>query len=171
MSESLERVAIWVYVLFALAALPALVPVAALAVERGPGRKRFIGALAVLGVAIGVSLGVSIFRGSVNAMIENHYIAYHVSALSRGGQITALYVVVACGALIASSYRDLSVLGVLNLVAVPVLMWMTVSGFISLWCFWAAIVSVIIDVHLRKRARRQRFASPSARVGDVSNVT
>ena len=32
-------------------------------------------------------------------------------------------------------------------------MWMTVSGFISLWCFWAAIVSVVIDFHLRAGRR------------------
>ena len=36
-SESIERVGVWIYVLFALAALPALVPVAVLAVERSAG--------------------------------------------------------------------------------------------------------------------------------------
>ena len=73
-----------------------------------------------------------------------------------GRELTALYVVAACGAFLACSHRDLAVLGALNLVAVPVLMWMTVSGFISLWCFWAAIVSVVIDVHLRRTSARVR---------------
>jgi len=57
--------------------------------------------------------------------------------------------------LIASSHRDLAALGALNLVVVPVLMWLTVSGFISLWCFWAAMVSVVIDVHLRRTSAVQ----------------
>src|SRR5882757_630159 len=169
-SESVERVGIWVYVLFALAALPVLVPIAVLAVERSPGRKRLIGALAALGIAVGVSLAVAVFHGSVNAVIDGRHISYDVSALQRGGQITALYVVAACGALIVSSHRDLSTLGLLNIVAVPVLMWMTVSGFISLWCFWAAIVSVLIDVHLRKQVRRS-VSSAEASVADASNVT
>ena len=169
-SESVERVGIWVYVLFALAALPVLVPIAVLAVERSPGRKRLIGALAALGIAVGVSLAVAVFHGSVNAVIDGRHISYDVSALQRGGQITALYVVAACGALIASSHRDLSTLGLLNLIAVPVLMWMTVSGFISLWCFWAAIVSVLIDVHLRKQVRRS-VSSAETSVADASNVT
>ena len=39
-------------------------------------------------------------------------------------------------------------------------MWMTVSGFISLWCFWAAIVSVVIDFHLRTD---ERAAGPRER--------
>lgn len=152
-SEALERIAIWVYVLFALAALPMLVPLAVFAIERSPGRKRLIGALAMLGIAVGVSLGVALFRGSVNAAIASHHIAYDVSALSQGRDLTGLYVVAACGALIACSYRDIAALGLMNLVAVPILMWLTVSGFISLWCFWAAIVSVVIDFHLRRSAR------------------
>ncbi len=149
-SESIGRVGVWIYVLFALAALPVLVPLAVLAVEQSAGRRRVIGALAALGIGVGVALGVALFRGSVDAAIDGHHIAYAVSALSQGRELTALYVVAACGALIASSHRDLAVLGVVNLVAVPVLMWLTVSGFISLWCFWAAIVSVVIDVHLRR---------------------
>jgi hypothetical protein len=158
-SESIERVGIWIYVLVALAAIPALVPLAVVLVERAGVRRRIIGVLAALGVTVGVSLGVSIFRGSVNAVIDGRHISYDVSALQRGGQITAFYVLAACGALILSSHRDLSLIGVLNLIAVPVLMWMTVSGFISLWCFWAAIVSVLINVFLRKQARRSAVVS------------
>lgn len=152
-SESVQRVATWIYVLFALAALPVLVPIAVLAVERSASRRRLIAVLSGLGVAVGLSLFIAVFRGSVNAAIDGRHVAYDVSALSKGRELTALYVVAACGALIASSHRDLELLGVLNLVAVPVLMWLTVSGFISLWCFWAAIVSIVIDVHLRRAAR------------------
>jgi hypothetical protein len=151
-SESIGRVGIWIYMLFALAALPALVPLAVLAVERVRARRRLIGAFSILGIAVGISLGVALFRGSVNAVIDGRHIAYDVSALNQGRDLTALYVVAACGALVACSYRDLAALGLVNLVAVPVLMWLTVSGFISLWCFWAAIVSVVIDLHLRRSA-------------------
>ena len=156
-AESIERVGVWVYVLFALVALPMLVPVAVFAIERAPFRRRLIAVLSALGIAVGISLGVALFRGSVNAAIDGRHVAYDVSALTQGRELTALYVVAACGALLACSARDIAVLGALNLVAVPVLMWLTVSGFISLWCFWAAIVSVVIDVHLRRsRGRRAR---------------
>ncbi|HEY5173707.1 MAG TPA: DUF6629 family protein [Acidimicrobiia bacterium] len=168
-SESLERIGVWVYILFALAALPALVPLAVLAVERSRARRRLISVLAVLGIAVGVSLAVALFRGSVNAAIDGRHIAYNVSALSQGRDLTALYVVAACGALIACSHRDLAVLGVMNLIAVPVLMWMTVSGFISLWCFWAAIVSVAIDLHMRRAASRA-VGDRRPRAARVSNV-
>jgi hypothetical protein len=63
-----------------------------------------------------------------------------------------LYVIATCGALLASSARDLAALGIANLMAVPLLVWLTVGGFVSLWCFWAAIVSVVIALHLRRTA-------------------
>jgi Family of unknown function (DUF6629) len=169
-SESLGRIGIWVYVLFALAALPVLVPLAVRAVERSPGRRRLIAAFSALGIAVGASLAVSMFRGSVNAVIDGRHIAYDVSALHQGRELTALYVVAACGALLACSYRDLALLGLLNLVAVPILMWLTVSGFISLWCFWAAIVSVVIDFHLRRTATGKRLVRGS-RLRGAPNVT
>jgi hypothetical protein len=166
-SESLGRVAVWVYVLFALAALPVLVPIAVLAVERSHARRLALAVLAALGTGVGVLLAVSIFRGSVNAVIDGRHIAYNVSALSQGRELTGLYVVAACGALVVCSHRDLAVLGLMNLVAVPVLMWMTVSGFISLWCFWAAIVSVVINVHLRRSAGLT-FRRRSPQIADAS---
>jgi hypothetical protein len=159
-SESIGRVGVWIYMLFALALLPALVPIAVFAIERSTARRRVIGLFTLLGIGVGFSLGVALFQGSVNAAIDGRHISYDVSALSQGSQLTALYVIAACGALVLCSYRDIAALGLLNLIAVPVLMWMTVSGFISLWCFWAAIVSVLIDYHLRRR----RSAFP-ARVG------
>jgi len=51
-------------------------------------------------------------------MVETRHIEYHVEALGRGGQLTSLYVVATCGALLASSYRDLAALGLANLIAV-----------------------------------------------------
>ncbi|HEV7524716.1 MAG TPA: DUF6629 family protein [Acidimicrobiia bacterium] len=153
-SESVERVGVWVYMLFALAALPALVPVAVFAIEPSAGRRRVVASFAALGIAVGVALASSLFRGSVDAAIDGRHIAYNVSALSQGRDLTALYVVAACGALAACSYRDIAALGLLNLVAVPLLMWLTVSGFISIWCFWAAIVSVVVDLHLRRSRGR-----------------
>jgi len=171
-SSSIGRVSIWIYLLFALAALPALVPVAVLAIERSEVRRRVIFAFSVLGIAVGVALGTAMFRGSVNAVIEPHHIAYNVSALRQGGAITRLYILAVCGALILCSYRDIAVLGLVNLVAVPVLLWLTVGGFISLWCLWAAIVSVVIDVHLRRRARHTgRIRLAQSRTTSCANVT
>jgi hypothetical protein len=150
-SESVGRVATWIWLLFAFVALPALLPIAVDLVERSPVRRRVIGAFAGIGLTVAVALAIAIFRGPVNAQIQGHCIAYGVDAVGDlGRQWTVLYVIAACGALLASSHRDLARLGAVNLVVVPLLMWLTVDGFVSLWCFWAAIASVVIAIHLRR---------------------
>ena len=164
---SVERVNLWIWLLFAFVALPVLLPVAVDLVERSKARSRVIGAFAGLGIAVAGSLMIAILRGPIGAEIEGHHVAIQVDAVSHGGLLTTLYVVATCGALLACSYRDIAAIGVLNLIAVPVLMWLTVSGFVSLWCFWAAIVSVAIAIHLRRGAatrdagRDERFRTTS----------
>ena len=153
-AHEIERIALWVYLLFALAALPVLLTIAVGLVERVPNRRYVIGAFAVLAMAVAGTLVIAISRGPIGVEIEGRHLAYQLDAFTAGGRLTALYVIATCGALLASSYRDLEVMGTLNLIAVPVLMWLTVSGFISLWCFWAAIVSVLIALHLRRHDQR-----------------
>lgn len=149
-AHSIERIALWIYLLFALVTLPSILTVAVGLVEPSPRRRKVIGAFAAVAIAVSTVIVFAMFRGSVRSTIQGHHIAYDIGVLRDGGRLTALYVIATCGALFASSYRDLEVLGALNFVAVPVLAWLTLSGFISLWCFWAAIVSVVIALHLRR---------------------
>ena len=166
-ARSVERVALWTYLLFAFSALPVLLPVAVGLVERSRARRYLIRVCAGVSTAVAIALTIALIRGPIGAVIQGRHVAYQVDPLAHGGRLTALYVMAACGALLASSYRDLAVLGALNLVAVPVLAWLTLSGFVSLWCFWAAIVSIVIARHLRRRtfsgARSPRARSRPAR--------
>ena len=111
-----------------------------------------IGVFAVLSLVVGGVLALAMLHGPVNATIEGRHIMYSVDALNSSGHWTTLYVVATCGAMLASSRRDIATLGLLNLVAIPVLMWLTLSAFISLWCFWATIVSIVIAVTSASRA-------------------
>jgi len=151
-SRPIERAALWVWLLFAFVVLPVLLPIAVELVEHSRIRRRVIAGFAGLGLIVGVALAIKIFRGPIGARIERHCIAYRVGASAHGRELTALYVIAACGALLLSSHRSLATLGALNLVVVPLLMWLTVDGFVSLWCFWAAIASVVVAVHLRRVA-------------------
>ena len=166
--RTIEQAALWSYLIVAFVVVPVLITVSVGLVERRRARRLVIAAFAVLAAVVAVELGVAILRGNISAAIEHNHLAYQVDALGHGGLLTELYVVATCGALLASSYRDLEILGVLNLVAVPVLAWLTLSGFVSLWCFWAAIVSLMIAFHLRREANAADGAhepSSTARAG------
>ena len=165
-SESVERVAVWIWLLFAFVALPVLLPIAADLVERSEVRRRVISAFAGIGLVVTIALAIAIFRGPVNAKIQGHCISYDVGALGNGREWTVLYVIAACGALLASSHHALALLGGVNLVVTPLLMWLTISGFVSLWCFWAAIASIVIAFHLRQVARTRDAGGDERRRAD-----
>ena len=77
---------------------------------------------------------------------------YHLSysiRLSDGFLIVALYVVAVCGPLLVSGYRNVALFGVVNLVAVIIIARLTISGFASVWCGWAAVSSAAITLHCR----------------------
>ena len=81
-----------------------------------------------------------------------HLGAYHLSytiGLQHGIAIIGCYLVATCGALLASGFRDVVYFGAANVVAVVILARLSADGFASLWCFYAAIASAAIVLHMR----------------------
>jgi hypothetical protein len=95
----------------------------------------------------------SIVWGSIQASVVGHHIAYSLHILG-GASISILYVVATCGALLMASDRWIRDFGLSNVLAVVLLVWLTVGGLTSLWCVWAAITSVAIDLYFRDGQRR-----------------
>lgn len=147
LSESVWRPAMFVYLLIAFAVVPVLVPLAIAALEP-VRRRRSSTAFVVLGAVVAVVLVHALVRGPVDAEIVGHHVAYR-TGLWGGGAIVLLYVVATCGSLIASSHQRVRWFGAVNLVAVAVLVTIDKSALISLWCAWAAVISVAITWHLR----------------------
>ena len=72
--------------------------------------------------------------------------------------VAVLYVTATCGALFFSGFRALVVLGGLNLVGLLIVMLVRRYEFTSLWCAYAAVVSVVIYFFFR-RSRAGRPAN------------
>jgi hypothetical protein len=68
-----------------------------------------------------------------------------------------LYVVATCGSLFFSGYGPLVELGWINLVGLLVVALVRRYAFTSVWCAYAAVVSVIIYFFFR-RTRKRRLA-------------
>jgi hypothetical protein len=147
-AASVGHVATWIYLLFAFVLLPVYVPIAVLAIEP-PGRRRWaIGAFIALGTVVSVVLLMAMIRGPVSAELGHLHVSYH-TGLEAGWLIVAAYVVATCGSLVFSGYRDVASFGIVNLIAVAVLSRITLDGFASLWCAWAAVTSGAFALHLR----------------------
>ncbi len=146
--HELERVALWVYLLIAFVVLPIFVPLAVLLNEPIRSRRRAMTPLALLGVIVASVLFAAMVRGPVSVRLRPYHLAYSI-VLHDGGVIVALYVVAICGTLLLSSSRRVVVFGIVNLAAVAVIAWLTIDGFASVWCGWAAISSAAIALHMR----------------------
>ena len=147
-SSGVGHVAMWIYLLFAFVVLPTYVPLAVRALEP-PGQRRVVmtGFVAV-GVVVSALLLAAMVRGPVTAHLGNHHIGYSIH-LHAGLLVVAAYVGVTCGAAIFSGYRHIAIFGVVNLIAVAALADLTIDGFASLWCGWAAMTGVAIALHVR----------------------
>lgn len=157
-SPGVLGVAEWVYLLIAFGVLPVLAPLAVACLEPTPSRPRIVGFVA-LGSAVAAALLAATADGPIVSRIEGHHISYHVD-LWPSHTIVALYVLATCGALLASSYPHVRTWGAVNLAAVGGLAVLDHSALVSLWCLWAAITSVAINLHLR-HVHRAETRGPS----------
>jgi hypothetical protein len=150
------QVATWIYLLFAFVVLPTYVPLAIRALEpAGPRRTIMTGFLA-LGVVVSILLFAAMLRGPVSSSLGHDHVAYNIK-LHAGLLIVGGYVAATCASAIFSGYRHIAIFGVVNLIAVAIIARLTIDGFASVWCGWAALTSLAIAAHIR-------FARPNTPV-------
>jgi Family of unknown function (DUF6629) len=144
------HVATWIYLVFALVALPLLVPTLLAVFEPVGRRRRRYTPFIALGAYVSGVLLEAMLVGHPSARLGSYHVAYSVG-LRHGVAYIALYIVATCGPLLVSGRRDLTWFGVANLAAIIPLAVLAADGFTSLWCFYAALVSGAIAWHLRRR--------------------
>ncbi len=137
--------AVFLYVAFAWMVLPVLAPLSIMLVEPPGWRRRAIGVLVGMGAIAGVYLAQAVFSGDVTAHAAEHTLQYG-GAGKWAVQATVLYVVATCGAPLISGFRAIFWFGVANVFAVAAIVVIQDEGLTSVWCAWAAVVSVLIYV-------------------------
>jgi hypothetical protein len=155
------RLALWAYLLIALAVLPVFVPLAVIAMEPTRKRKLTMTPFAAAGTLTAAVLLAAMADGPVGARLAPYHLAYSVR-LHAGLLITALYVLAVCGPLLLSGYRHVALFGIANLTAVIIIARLTADGFTSIWCGWAALTSAAIALHCRFAPPHPPTARPAA---------
>jgi hypothetical protein len=163
LSHAPAHVALWAYLLIAFVVLPVFVPLAVRANEPSRRRRLAMTPFAVLGAAVAVDLFVAMVRGPVGVQMRPHHLAYSL-LLDHAAIVIVLYVIAICFALLLSSRRRVVIFGAVNVAAVGVIAWLTVDGFASVWCGWAAVTSAVIALHLRvgRIGRRSPLSTTTA---------
>jgi len=156
-----DGVAVFMYVLFAWVVLPILAPLAFLLVERDARRRRAMWVLVGIGTLVGLYLFLAVLNNDISAHITEHTIQYG-GAGRYADLATGLYVVATCGAPLLSTHPRIRWFGIANLFAVAAIATVQAEGLTSVWCAWAAVVSVLIYLQFVAWRRADRELEPVA---------
>lgn len=146
----LNHIATNVYLLFAFVVWPIFVPFSVLAMENNQKRKKILHIFLFLGLAVGLYLLHLIIVGKFSAHVINKSIAYH-SLYTHVFSTVVFYFLVTCGSTLFSSHRIVRMFGIIFLVSAAITTLFFLEAFISVWCFFAAILSILIFIYFYRR--------------------
>ena len=161
-AAGLAHAAALVYLAYALVVLPTLVPVALVLLEPRRARLR-ITPFVALGVVVSAGLSAGLLARTVDVVPHAHAVEYD-TGVTHGLVWAILYVLAVVGPTLLSGYRSIVLFGVLNLVGLVTVAVLYQSVFASLWCVYAAVVSVLVLVHM---VMRRRLPEPE-RLGETA---
>ena len=138
------------FILYAQGLLPFLLPLSVYMIEPTPHRRKRMLPFVILGggLMLYVLWGLTAFPLSVYA--RHHSIVYENPATTTT-PVAVLYVIATCGALFFSGFRYLIAFGFANLIGLVTVAIVMSYAFTSVWCAYAAVISVIIYFHFRRR--------------------
>ncbi len=142
------------YVLYAQGLLPFLLPLSVLLIEPTRHRRQRMMGFLILGSGLALYILWGLMMDPLQVSAVGHSIVYE-NALTTTTIVAVLYVIATCGALFFSGFRDLVLLGWLNLVGLLVVMVIKSYAFTSVWCAYAAVVSVVIYFFFRRSSQKR----------------
>lgn len=158
-ASQLNAVMTHVYSFFSHVLWPVYVPVAVLLIEPLGWRRRAVLAL----VAVGVAVGAYLFYILVAFPVVSRPIGQHIEYVSPHFFATAvmtLYLLSTTFSPILSTHGTVKVFGVLALSSFAAAYFFYATWFISVWCFFAALLSTVVYLHFVLR-RTERDTKPA----------
>ena len=143
----------FVYSLFSHVLWPIFIPFAVGLSETVPWRKKALGACQVAGVAVGLYLLYFIVQFPVTSEVLGNHIAYespHFYIVA----VMFLYLIATCASGLFSSSRIIQIFGALSLATFMAAYAIHVATFVSVWCFFAAILSLVVYYYFRQARSR-----------------
>lgn len=140
------------YVIYAQAVLPMVVPLGFALLEPERRRRLLVWPFALLGLLTGLFLLWQVTAWPILAEERAHCVAYTTHTPYAIPSATA-YVLAVCAPALLSSRRYLRWFGVVNVLGLAFAATMQEEEFTSVWCLYAAVMSVLILVHFRRERR------------------
>lgn len=137
------------YLMFAYSLWPVLCPLSVYAIEYRKERKKLLRFLILLGAATSAYLLYFIIAHPVHALVLDCSIRYE-TFVAGAHTFTLLYVLVIILPYFVSSHRAILIFGFPNLIFFAIAYFFYRWAFISVWCFFAAVLSLTLYFFLRR---------------------
>ncbi len=137
------------FLFFAYNFWPVFSPLAILLLEPDKKRKRLLAVFFLLGIITAVYLAWFFFHYDHTVTVVHHSIQYHVHKFANF--VGFMYLGATYVPYLISSYRGIKILGVLNIIFAAVSRYMYWKTFDSVWCFFAALLSIGLFIFLRSQ--------------------
>ncbi|HZC25267.1 MAG TPA: DUF6629 family protein [Candidatus Binatia bacterium] len=153
-APELNSVMTYVYSFFSHVLWPVYVPVAVLLMEPSLRRQRALLVFVAAGVAVGAYLLYILVAFPVVSRPIGQHIEYDSPHFFAAAAMT-LYLMSTTLSPILSTHRTVKIFGVLALSSFAAAYYFYASWFISVWCFFAALLSTVVYLHfVQRRAER-----------------
>ncbi|CAN5500376.1 hypothetical protein BH10PSE17_BH10PSE17_37090 [soil metagenome] len=139
------------YSLFSHVLWPIFIPLAVFLIEPAGPRRRTLAGLVALGAVVSAWLLWYTFTYGIESHVEGAHIEYvtsHVLALTS----SSLYVVSTTVSMLLSTHRKVRLFGALALVSFALVYVFLETWLVSIWCFCAALLSVVVYLQVREPA-------------------
>lgn len=148
------------WVMFAWALLPIYVPWAVWLIEEDRRRRRIMAVLMAIGGALAVVMAYQALQPEIAVSVVESNLNYQLDLPFPAWVLAFPYVAATCLTPTLSSSRWIRVFGIGNFVAMAAAAFITAKDYSSIWCTFAAFLSLIIVAHYveEKRSRDRRPA-------------
>lgn len=147
------------YSLFSHVLWPIVVPLAVGLLEPVAWRRRAIWSTQLVGLAVGGYLLYNLIRFPIAVRILGQHLVYESPHFYLVPVMTG-YLLATCASSLLSSHRMIRWFGVASLGTFLLAYAIHAATMISVWCFFAAILSVIVYLHFRGARRTLRSGHP-----------
>ncbi|MFC5499400.1 DUF6629 family protein [Caenimonas terrae] len=146
-----------VYSFFSHVLWPVFIPAAVLLIEPPGRRRRTLAALLALGLAVGAFLLGEMVDDPVLSQLSGGHVEY-ISPPHYLKTLSTFYLVSTTASLMLSSHDKVRWFGAAALLSFALAYGIYTTWFVSVWCFFAALLSAIVCLHLRPHVMLPRPA-------------
>ena len=137
------------FLFFAIVLWPVYVPIAVYLIEPRNDKKHRLGLFIFLGAVISAYSLINLILAPITISAEACCHVHYAFQMPFGLAVGGCYIVATCRSLLFSSHRWVKAMGIVAFLSLVAAFLYARATYVSVWCFFAAVLSVMVLVHAR----------------------